>query len=84
MCLAIPASVKKIEGYIAEVETLGILKKVDVTLVPEVKCGDFVIVHAGFAIQIIDKDEALITRGYWKEYMGSVADFKEEIKGKQS
>jgi hydrogenase expression/formation protein HypC len=69
MCLAIPAKVNKINKNIAEIESLGVTKKVDITLIPDVKIGDYVIVHAGFAIQIIDKEEALITEGYWKDYL---------------
>ena len=68
MCLAIPAVVKKINRNIAEIESLGVLKKIDISLVPDVRKGDYVIVHAGFAIQVIDKKEALITEDYWKQY----------------
>jgi len=69
MCLAIPAKVIKINKNIAEIESLGVYKEVDITLVPDAKIGDYVIVHAGFAIQIIDKKEASITEGYWKEFL---------------
>ena len=69
MCLAIPAKVNKINKNIAEIESLGVTKKVDISLIPDVKIGDYIIVHAGFAIQIIDKEEALITEGYWKDYL---------------
>lgn len=69
MCLAIPAKITKITKNIAEVETMGVKKEVDITLVPEVKTGDYVIVHAGFAIQAIEEKEALVTQGYWKEYL---------------
>jgi len=69
MCLAIPAKVIKINKNIAEIESFGVIKEVDITLVPDAKIGDHVIVHAGFAIQIIDKKEASITEGYWKEFL---------------
>mgnify|MGYP001036803609 CR=1 FL=1 len=69
MCLAIPARITKIKENIAEVESFGVKKEVDVTLVPDVKVGNYVIVHAGFAIQIIDEEDALITQGYWKEIL---------------
>ncbi len=69
MCLAIPAKILKINKNIAETESLGVVKEIDVTLVPDAKIGDYVIVHAGFAIQIIDKKEASITEGYWKEFL---------------
>lgn len=68
MCLAVPAKVNKINKNIAEIESFGVTKSVDISLVPEVKIGNYVIVHAGFAIQIIDKEEALVTKGYWKDY----------------
>ncbi|MDZ7838248.1 MAG: HypC/HybG/HupF family hydrogenase formation chaperone [Actinomycetota bacterium] len=44
MCLAIPAKVIKIENNSAEVETLGVTKTVDITLIPEVKKDDYVLV----------------------------------------
>jgi len=68
MCLAVPARVKRKNKNIAEIESFGVLKKVDVTLVPEVKVGDFVIVHAGFAIQIMKKEDAIAANEYFKEY----------------
>jgi hydrogenase expression/formation protein HypC len=69
MCLAIPAKIIKINKNIAETESLGVVKEVDITLTPDIKIGDYVIVHAGFSIQIIDKKEALVTEGYWKEFL---------------
>ncbi|MBC8388316.1 MAG: HypC/HybG/HupF family hydrogenase formation chaperone [Actinobacteria bacterium] len=69
MCLAVPAKVNKINKNIAEIESFGVKKEVDITLIPDVGIGDYVIVHAGFAIQIVDKEEALITQGYFKDYI---------------
>jgi hydrogenase expression/formation protein HypC len=69
MCLAIPAKIIKINKKIATVETLGVKKEVDISLVPGVRTGDFVIVHAGFAIQSIDKEDAVSIQNYWKEYL---------------
>ena len=69
MCLAIPAKITRITKNIAEVETMGVKKEVDITLVPGVKKGDYVIVHAGFAIQTVDEADALEAQGYWKEYL---------------
>jgi hydrogenase expression/formation protein HypC len=80
MCLAIPAVVKKINRNVAEIESLGVLKKIDISLIPDVKIGDYVIVHAGFAIQIIDKEEALITEDYWNQYFADEAGFEENDK----
>ena len=64
-----PAKIIKIKKNISEIESLGVIKEVDITLVPDAKIGDYVIVHAGFAIQVINKKEASITEGYWKEYL---------------
>ena len=59
MCIAVPAKVVKItDKNNAEIDAMGITKIIDISLVPEVIPGDFVIVHAGFAIQIIDRKEA--------------------------
>ncbi|MFQ5996113.1 MAG: HypC/HybG/HupF family hydrogenase formation chaperone [Dehalococcoidales bacterium] len=58
MCLAIPAQVKYIEGAEAEVEVGGVRRRVSIYLTPEVKVGDYVLLHTGFAINVIDEDEA--------------------------
>ncbi|MCL4378538.1 MAG: HypC/HybG/HupF family hydrogenase formation chaperone [Actinobacteria bacterium] len=68
MCVAVPAEVIKLFENSAEIDSKGVKKIIDVSLVPEVKCGDFVIVHAGFAIQIIDRDEALKTLELFENY----------------
>jgi len=51
MCLAVPARIIQIEGDIATVEVEGIRRTGNVSLVPDVQIGDYVLVHAGFAIQ---------------------------------
>jgi hydrogenase expression/formation protein HypC len=61
MCIAIPARICSISGTNAEIEHYGIKKTIDITLLPDAKKGDYIIVHAGFAIQIIDESEALLT-----------------------
>ena len=70
MCLAIPAKIIKINKNIAEVESFGVKKEIDISLTSDAKKGNFVIVHAGFAIQIIDKKDAVIIQNYWKEFLG--------------
>ena len=70
MCLAIPAKIIKINKNLAEIESMGVKKEIDITLVPDAVKGDFIIVHAGFAIQIIEKKEAAAIKNYWKEYLG--------------
>ncbi len=68
MCLAIPAKIIKINKNIAEIESFGVKKEVDISLTPEAKVGNFVIVHAGFAIQIMNKEDTQITLDYWEQY----------------
>lgn len=58
MCLAIPGRVLEIEGTGGKIEFNGVAREADLTLLPEVKVGDYVLVHAGFAIQRLDADEA--------------------------
>ncbi len=69
MCLAIPAKIIKINKRTAVAETLGVKKEIDISLVPAVRTGNFVLIHAGFAIQIIEKEDAVSIQNYWKEYL---------------
>lgn len=56
MCLAIPAQVTSIgENNMAEVDIMGVSRHVSLDLVPDAKQDDWVLVHAGFAIQIVDE-----------------------------
>lgn len=68
MCLAIPMTVKKIEGTKATVESMGVEKVVDIALTPDVKINDKVIVHAGFIIEILDPEAAREIEATWDEY----------------
>ena len=61
MCLAIPALVKSIDGLQAEVEVGGVSRKVSIWLTPEVKVGDYVLLHTGYALNVIDETEAAET-----------------------
>jgi hydrogenase expression/formation protein HypC len=59
MCLAIPARVaERLEGEEALVDLGGVRKRVSLALVPEAAVGDYVIVHAGYAISLLDPGEA--------------------------
>lgn len=58
MCLAIPALVKSIDNKEALVEVGGITRRVSLWLTPEAKVGDYVIVHTGYAISILDQKQA--------------------------
>ena len=63
MCVAIPAQIKSVMGIMADVEVGGVSRQVSLQLTPEARQGDYVLVHAGFAIHIIDEEEA---RETWK------------------
>lgn len=55
MCLAIPAKVVSVQEFMATVDMMGNERVVGIALLPDVKVGDYVLVHAGFAIEIIDE-----------------------------
>lgn len=61
MCLGIPMRVKKISGDFAQVESAGAARQVNIQMLPRLKRGDYVIVHAGFAIEKLDPAKALET-----------------------
>ena len=61
MCLAIPMKVVSIENNSAHVSSGGVETQVSIDLTPEAAVGDYVIVHAGFAIQRLDAEDALAT-----------------------
>lgn len=67
MCVGVPAKVIEVEEYSAEVDVLGSKMKVGIMFVPEVKIGDYVIVHAGQAMSIIDEEYALVSIEEWRK-----------------
>ncbi|MCX8170343.1 MAG: HypC/HybG/HupF family hydrogenase formation chaperone [Candidatus Methanomethyliaceae archaeon] len=66
MCLAIPARIIKIVGERAEVDIGGIIKEASIALVRDVKEGDYVLIHTGYAIAKISKEEAEELLEIWK------------------
>jgi len=58
MCLAVPVKVVSIEGNEAEVEIGGVKRRVSIMLTPEARVGDYVLLHTGYAINVIDEAEA--------------------------
>ena len=73
MCLAVPAKIESIEGPKATVSVGGARTDVAVTLTPQVKVGDYVLVHAGFAITVLDAAQAQETFAVFRE-MGALED----------
>ena len=84
MCLAIPG---KIVSIVAELDEIfrtgkvsfeGITKEVNLSMVPEAKVGDYVLVHVGTAISVVDEEEAQKTFQYIKE-AGDLADLDSDL-----
>ncbi|MGC1121862.1 MAG: HypC/HybG/HupF family hydrogenase formation chaperone [Candidatus Methanofastidiosia archaeon] len=67
MCLAIPGKVTEISGTEGTVDFGGVKQKVRIDLIQDLKPGDYVIVHTGFAIEKLDEKDALETLELWKE-----------------
>lgn len=70
MCLAMPAKILSIDGDEAEVDFGGAIRKTNVSMV-DAKVGEYVIIHAGFAIQKVDEEEAKETLQLWNEFLDS-------------
>lgn len=69
MCLAIPACVEQLVGEDSAIVNLGgVRKEVSLALVEDIAPGDYVIVHAGYALQKLDEDEAVRTLAVFAEF----------------
>ena len=77
MCLAIPSKITKIENNMATIDVDGVQRKVSLLLLEDAHVGDYVIVHAGFAIQRIDEKAAKETLTLLKE----AAAFVDNLEG---
>jgi hydrogenase expression/formation protein HypC len=58
MCLAVPVKITGIEGDQADVDIGGVSRKVSIALTPEARIGDYVLLHTGYAINVLDEIEA--------------------------
>ena len=75
MCLAVPMEVKEISGNSALVEYEGTRREVRLDLVdPKPAIGDYVIIHAGFALHLIDEEEAQESLKTWKEILAHASE----------
>jgi len=74
LCLAVPALVLSIDGDFAQVDFGDASKKVCVTLLPELKVGEYVIVHTGYAIEKMKADEAKKTLALFEEMAQMAAE----------
>lgn len=83
MCLAIPGKIVSIASQLddtfrtGKVSFGGILKEINLCMVPEAKVDDYVLVHVGVAISVVDEEEAQKTFSYL-EQMGEVEEIKNE------
>lgn len=86
MCLAIPGQIKSIPETpdevfrLAKVSFGGITKDVNLSMLPEAKVGDFVLVHVGLAIGIVDEEEARKTFSYLKQ-VGELEELGDDLFG---
>ena len=69
MCLAVPMQVKSIEGEVALCEIDGVQREASLMMVEDVGVGDFVLIHAGFAIEKLDEDDARETLKLFREML---------------
>jgi len=74
MCLAIPMKLVECSEFGGVAEIDGVQRQVSVIYVPEAEVGDWVLVHAGFAISQVDADEAAKTLDLLREYADAMVD----------
>ena len=67
MCLAVPVKVTAVHGSEADIEVGGVRRHISIVLTPEAKVGDYVLLHTGYSITIIDENEARETMRLFEE-----------------
>jgi hydrogenase expression/formation protein HypC len=67
MCLAIPLRLVEVNGNVGKVDVGGATREVGLHLIEDPQPGDYLLVHAGFAIQKLDEEEAQKTLALWQE-----------------
>ena len=72
MCLAIPSRIKKIENNMATIDVEGVQREASLLLLEDARVGDYVIVHAGFAIQKLDEAAARETIDLLREAIAAI------------
>ncbi|MCX6364135.1 MAG: HypC/HybG/HupF family hydrogenase formation chaperone [Actinobacteria bacterium] len=74
MCLALPMRITAVDGALATIATAGLEQRASLMLVPDAKVGDYVLVHAGFAISVLDEAAANETLDLLREISAFAAD----------
>ncbi|MFP4050464.1 MAG: HypC/HybG/HupF family hydrogenase formation chaperone [Thermoplasmata archaeon] len=77
MCLAVPGKIESIEGDNAKIDFGGVTRKANISLV-DAEIGDYVIVHAGYAIERLDDEEAQKSLDAWDEVIEAQRQMKRE------
>ena len=75
-CVAFPGRVIEINGDLAKVDFRGVVKENVIISLVDAKIGDYVLVHAGFAIQVVDEEEAKKMIELWEEMTKELPDEK--------
>jgi hydrogenase expression/formation protein HypC len=81
MCLAVPVKVLQVDGLKALVELGGLARQASIMLVPDTQVGDYVLLHAGFAIQKLNEKEAEETIRLFAEMAEGVTDYSQSSRG---
>ncbi|MEW6019686.1 MAG: HypC/HybG/HupF family hydrogenase formation chaperone [Pseudomonadota bacterium] len=81
MCLAVPAKIVSMEGQMATVEIGGLTKQASLALLPDAGVGDYILIHAGFAISVVDAQEARETIALFRQMLGGAPGAPEESSG---
>jgi len=77
MCLAVPTKVVRIVEDEAEAEIGGLFRRISVAFTPEARVGDYVLIHAGFAISVLDENSARESLGLLEEMEAGLGAQKE-------
>ena len=75
MCLAVPMKLVELTGDgVGRVDAGGVKDDISLAMAPEAKIGDYLIIHAGFAIEILDHEEAMIRLDLFRELAEATAN----------
>jgi len=83
MCLAVPAKITEITNGVATVELGGITRQASLMLLPSASLGDYVLIHAGFAITLVDEREAAKTLAIFDELAAALEESQNTETGQE-
>jgi len=79
MCLAVPSKIIEINDNVAKVDVDGVIREASIMLLDDAKIGEYVIVHAGFAISKVDEDAAMQTLQDMRNILAAEAERKDGL-----